>query len=359
MVVGTSWRPDERRGAKIAKKGRFSSGEGTIASPIASHGRVYIQTTAALYCLEDATKQHGTSPRPTAEKEADVAADQKPTHLQIVPAEVLMRPGDTQQFTARLFNSHGQLLKTTPAKFSVDGPGKISDAGTYSVGDDGAHKAVAISAEANGLTGSARIRVVPPLPWKFDFNDIKIDPAKGKGEPPITWVGCRYRHVVRNEDGENVMVKVTTIPKGTRSRCWMGHSDFHDYTIQADVRGSMVDDKMPDIGLIAQGYTLDLKGESQQLQIRSWVTQERIAKNLDFAWKPATWYTLKFKAANQGDKVVLRGKVWPRGTAEPDDWMLEASDDIPVRTGSPGLFGNAKDAEIWLDNISVVSNASL
>ena len=152
------------------------------------------------------------------------------------------------------------------------------------------------------------------------------------------------------------MVKVTTIPKGTRSRCWMGHSDLHDYTIQADVRGSMVDNKMPDIGLIAQGYTLDLKGESKELQVRSWVTQERIAKSLPYSWEPAKWYTLKFKVSNEGDKAVLRGKVWPKGTVEPSDWMVEASDSIPVRTGSPGLFGNAKDAEIWLDNISVTPN---
>ncbi|MCA9218145.1 MAG: PQQ-like beta-propeller repeat protein [Planctomycetales bacterium] len=349
--------PDARRGAKISKKGRFPSGEGTVGSPIASRGRVYIQTTGGLYCLEDSSKEHGFTGLPAAAKEVDVAADQKPAHLQIVPAEVLMRPDETQHFTARLFNSHGQLLKTVAAEFSVDGPGKISSDGAFSVGSDGAHKAAYVTATADGLTGQARVRIVPPLPWKFDFNAISIDATKGSGEPPITWVGCRYRHVIRNEDGENVMVKITTIPKGTRSRCWMGHSDFHDYTMQADVRGSIVDNKMPDIGLIAQGYTLDLKGESQQLQIRSWVTQERMARNLDFPWKPETWYTMKFTVANVGDKVVLKGKVWPRGTAEPSNWMLEATDDVPVRTGSPGLYGNAKDAEIWLDNITVVPNS--
>ena len=348
--------PDDRRGAKTLSKGRFPSGEGAIASPIASHGRVYIQTTGALYCLEDPSKEHGATSIPETQSEIDATSDAQPAHLQIVPAEVLMRPGTSQQFTARLFNSHGQLLKTTAAKFSIDGPGKIDGNGSYTVGDEGAHQAVNVTASTDGLTGTARIRVVPSLPWKFDFDDIAIDSATKKGEPPITWVGCRYRHVVRNEDGNNVMVKVTTIPKGTRSRCWMGHSDLHDYTIQADVRGSMVDNKMPDIGLIAQGYTLDLKGESKELQVRSWVTQERIAKSLPYSWEPAKWYTLKFKVSNEGDKAVLRGKVWPKGTAEPSGWMVEASDSIPVRTGSPGLFGNAKDAEIWLDNISVTPN---
>ncbi len=67
------------------------------------------------------------------------------------------------------------------------------------------------------------------LPWKFDFSD---------GEVPVTWVGARYRNIVREVDGNKVMVKVTTIPKGTRSQLLMGPVDLHDYTIQADVRGA-------------------------------------------------------------------------------------------------------------------------
>jgi len=61
---------------------------------------------------------------------------------------------------------------------------------------------------------------------KFDFTD---------GEVPITWIGARYRHVVRDKDGNKAMVKLTTIPKGQRSQAILGHPGFHDYTIQADV----------------------------------------------------------------------------------------------------------------------------
>ena len=128
--------------------------------------------------------------------------------------------------------------------------------GTFTAGADG-HVAAYLTAAAEGLTGQARVRIVPSLPWHFDFEDTPIDQTDPRGnaigEPPVTWVGARYRHVVREADGSKVMVKITTIPKGTRSRSWMGHSDMHDYTIQADVRGSVVDGKMPDIGLIAQG----------------------------------------------------------------------------------------------------------
>ena len=351
-------KPDAKRGAKKVKSGRLPRGQETHGSPIASHGRIYLPTTGALYCLFDESKEHGAGepPKLPLPQESDVADDPKPAHLQIVPAEVLMKPGASQKFTARLFNSRGQLLKTTESEFSVDGPGSITGDGQFTAAADG-HIATQIQAKAEGLTGSARIRVVPDLPWHFDFEDAQINPAKKSGEPPISWVGARYRHVVRDLDGNKAMVKISTIPKGTRSRSWMGHSDFSNYTIQADVKGAVVDGKLPDIGLIAQGYTLDLQGANQKLQIRTWVTQRRMAQTIDFPWKPDTWYTMKFLASIEGGKAVLKGKVWPRDGQEPSDWNVEASDDSPNVSGSPGLFGNAKDAELFLDNIHVTPNS--
>ena len=158
-------------------------------------------------------------------------------------------------------------------------------------------------------------------------------------------------------DGSKVMVKITTIPKGTRSRCWFGHSDLHDYTIQADVRGTVTDGKMPDIGLIAQGYALDLQGASQNLQLRSWVPQGlRTSRTVEFPWKPDQWYTMKLRASVEDGTAVLKGKVWPRGSSEPPEWTVEIIDEAPNVSGSPGLYGNAKDAEIYLDNIQVTAN---
>ncbi len=267
-----------------------------------------------------------------------------------------MRPGQTQKFTARVFNARGQFLETVSAQFSLDGPGRISSDGEFTAPGDG-HVAVIVNASAEGLTGRARIRVVPSLPWQFDFENARIDPKTKTGEPPVTWVGARYRHVIREMDGSKVMVKITTIPKGTRSRCWFGHSDLHDYTIQADVRGAVTDGKMPDIGLIAQGYALDLQGASQNLQLRSWVPQElRTSRTVEFPWKPDQWYTMKLRASVDDGKAVLKGKVWPRGSSEPSEWTVEIIDEAPNVSGSPGLYGNAKDAEIYLDNIQVTAN---
>lgn len=81
-----------------------------------------------------------------------------------------------------------------------------------------------------------------------------------------------------------------------------------------------------------------------------------MANSVPFEWKPEVWYTMKMKASLEGGRAVLRGKVWKKGETEPEKWMIEAVDESPNKQGSPGLFGNAIDAEIFYDNIKVTKN---
>ncbi|MFP6658643.1 MAG: PQQ-binding-like beta-propeller repeat protein [Pirellulales bacterium] len=339
---------------KLKQVSNARLGEECHGSPIVANGRIYLPTADHMYCIADKAKKANV--KAVAKKPAEKDGGKKPAHIQIVPAEVLLRPGQKQTFKVRLFNATGQPLeaaeiKTTEASFTLEGPGEITPEGVYTAASSGGHTATTVQFKASDLTGSARIRVVPDLPWKFDFEN---------GEVPITWVGARYRHQNREIDGNRVIVKVSTIPKGTRSRAWMGHPGFSNYTIQADVRGALTDNKMPDIGMIAQRYTLDLQGEYQRLQIRTWGTVERMAKSVAFKWQPDKWYRMKFMAsveeANGKPRSVLRGKIWPKEDAEPSDWTIEATDDTPNLTGSPGLYGSAKAAELYLDNLTVTPN---
>jgi outer membrane protein assembly factor BamB len=354
-------------GAKVTHKLRFPTGEEIHGSPIVSHGRIYLPTINAMYCIGFKDAKPAATARPELPKETE-AADKSPAHVQIVPAEGLLRPGDKVQYRAYLYNALGQKIgEATDAKFSVSGGGEISASGAFAAASEPKHSGVIVTCEAAGLKGTARTRVVPNLPWSFDFNATPVDVPNPvtkalEGEPPVTWIGARYRHKIREKDGEKVMVKVTTIPKGTRSQSWMGHPDLHDYTIQAEVKGSKKQTqegiKRPDMGVIAQRYTLDLMGNSQKVQIRSWTAQlqGRFAVDVPFAWEPDTWYVLKFRAETAGDKAVLKGKVWKKGDAEPAEWTITGTDEVGNLQGSPGLFGNASDAEITYDNITVTPN---
>jgi len=48
-------------------------------------------------------------------------------------------------------------------------------------------------------------------------------------------------------------------------RLSMGPPDLHDYTIQTDFKALAANGKLPDVGLIAQGYTLEVSGGNRWL----------------------------------------------------------------------------------------------
>jgi len=379
-------------GLKVVAKLRLPPDDEVTASPIAWNGLVYLTTGARLYCL--GTKPAAAAavqPRPVVVSADTKGPPSEPTWVQVVPAEAQIAAGETVALRVRLFDAGGRFVKESPAEFSCS-TGTVTQDGAYTA-PAAAHAAAIVTAKVGGLEGRARIRSMPPLPWTFDFDDIPLaaDPKTGvvKGEPPLPWIGMRYRHVVREVEGSKCLVKITTIPKGTRSQGWIGPIGLHDYSIRADFRaqetgvekpGSPRSDsptsaatdadaftqkfgsaaalekaRMPDMGLVAQRYTLDLMGASQQLQLRSWPPQvaTHFSKTIPFAWEAGRWYTMKLEARTRDGAAVLRGKVWPRGEPEPDAWTIEAVHETGNLQGSPGFFGNSKDSEIAIDNVSV------
>ena len=109
------------------------------------------------------------------------------------------------------------------------------------------------------------------------------------------------------------------------------------------------------MGLIANRYTLDLMGNHQRLQVRSWTSDLRMARTIDFQWHPDVWYTMKLKVDVAGEKAIVRGKVWRTSDPEPEAWTITAEDPLPNREGSPGLYGYSP-VEIYYDNIKVMED---
>jgi hypothetical protein len=321
-----------------------------LASPIISGGRIYLATTEALFCIGDKGRAPAADPLPPAPEESAKSEDQAVAHIQIAPVELMLAPGQSTPLQVRAFNAKGQFLKVADAEFEVTGGGEVAADGVYTAPAENGHKAVFISAKTNGQTSTARARILPPLPWKFDFADKEV---------PVTWIGAAYRHQPKDVSGEPCLVKISTIPLGTRSQSWMGWTTLHDYTVEADVYSTKnaVTSEKADMGLINQRYTLDLMGKDE-LQIRSWTPrlELRFAKTIPFEWQPDQWYKLKFQSSNEAGKVVLRGKVWKRDEAQPADWTIEAADETPNTSGSPGLFGNSTNAEFYIDNVEVYEN---
>jgi len=243
------------------------------------------------------------------------------------------------------------------AKFAVDGHGKMDVNGAYTAPNENEHQCALVTCKVGQVAGTARIRVIPPLPWKFDFNKDKM--------VPLTWLGGRVRWEVRDADGEKFIAKKSVLPTpkdpknklGSRSFLWMGPAELGNYAVQADLLVKEDGGKMPDAGIIASGYELTIRGQNHKLRLDSWASNNyRSLKEVPFEPKPNTWYTLKLAVAPKNGSATIHGKMWPRGEKEPDKWTLEMVDNSPNRNGTPGIFGNSGDAEIYLDNLKVTPN---
>jgi outer membrane protein assembly factor BamB len=374
-------------GVQIIHKKRLS-GQSSDGSPIVSHGRIYLPTSEAIYCLarEDlgskdlappigSTHSPATPPDPLEENtHAGVArgddrrqTQQVATQLQVVPYDALLAPGEQLVYTIRLYNARGQFLRTVAAPdrlhYSLEGPGTITANGTYTAPLGDPHRATRVVCRLGELEGSARLRVVPPLPWHFDFNTAE--------KIPLTWIGGRVRYVLREVDGEQVAAKRSVLPTprnpknklGTRSRLWMGPIHLSNYTVQADIRLTQTDGKLPDVGLINSRYTMTLRGMNRQLRLYSWSPHDyRSFAASEFEPQPEVWYTMKFSvtpkllAEGEDPQAIVQGKLWLRDEQEPTAWTVEMVDHAANLSGSPGLYGNAQEAEFYIDNIHIVSN---
>ncbi len=256
------------------------------------------------------------------------------------------------KFNVRLFDERGVFIREeSGASWTLDNlKGSIAN-DQLAVATDPIAQAGLVKATVGGITGTAGVRVFPPLPWNENFDALAINTI------PPTWVNSTLKFTMREMDGNKVLVKTT---EGSsllsRARAYFGPSDLANYTVEADVLGTQKRRQQGDAGVIAQRYVLAIYGNSQMLHLEPWQPETARTVSVPFAWKQDRWYRLKLQVENLPDgKVRARGKAWPAPENEPSAWMIERIDPIPNRQGAPGIFGNGL-AEIYFDNLKVYAN---
>jgi hypothetical protein len=264
---------------------------------------------------------------------------------------MVLAPGQTVQLRARLFDDKGRFLREEKANWALDGlKGTLND-GAFTVAGDPIEQAGLIKATIGGLTGSARARIVRPLPWRETFESY------ADGAVPAGWVNAvASRVAVVTLDGQKVLQKAPTNTIFKRGRVFVGPTEWSNYTFEADVRAPEQRRQMADAGITAQRYSLVLFGTAQRLKIEPWGPETARTVSVPFTWRPDTWYRLKLRVTNLPDgQVRAQGKAWPVGSAEPETWMIERVDPIGNREGAPGLFLDAEFG-VYLDNFALTPN---
>ncbi len=316
----------------------------------------------------------------------------------LAPAESVTA-GEAVQLRVIGFDANGnRAVSIDNVEWTLAGLTGTLQNGRFTPDKSAGAQAGTVSAQAGEMKATARVRVIPALPWTEDFEAIELEKS------PSHWIGATGKFFVRegpavsssvgavsnragtvsssvgavsnrassvsnpsvgavsNRANTKVLVK-TPVARGlNRSNVYLGPPTMRDYTIQVDLMGTKDKRRLPDMGLIANRYTLDMQGRHQRLQIRSWASDLRMAKTSDFPWETDVWYTMKMQvevvegrsdipSANPA-KAIIRGKVWRTGEPEPEDWTLIAEDPRPNREGSPGIYGYSA-TEIYYDNLKV------
>lgn len=336
--------------------------EGNIlAAPAIANGRIYINTTEKIYSF--AGDAAGAAPTHQTLEALPVGAA---TQLQVIPADIVIVQGEEVSFRARSLDAEGQTVK--------DGVSGVSwsnlPASGYSIAADGRLKVAAdaplaafvMQAEADGMTGTARVRIVPKLPFSEDFESAKMRPdPKVEGEtfamPGPSWIGAAIKWEVREREGDKVFAKTLTNPLFQRSLSFFGYPSMSNYTLEADVLTDGNRRIKSDVGLINQRYIIRLRGNHQAISVSS--NEELFNVKVPFKIKINTWYRLKTRVDVLEDGTgMIRAKAWPRGEDEPAAWTIEVPHSQPHTHGAPGLYGFTPQSrfKVYVDNISVTAN---
>ena len=321
-----------------------------LGAPAIYGGKIYVHTTDRLYCMTGTAETTATTPpTPMVSPPAETAGSA--TRLQIVPADFLAVQGQNFNIRARSLDAAGRVVADSVEGVTWSGlpAGVTIDGGVLNVAADASPTATNISAAVGGLTGSARSRIVPSVPFAYDF--------ESGARPPAHWIGVGPKWELSELGGDKVFAKRIDNPLFQRAMGLTGHPDMSNYTVQVDVYTDGNRRIKGTLGMVNQRYLILLKGNHQTLEVSS--NMELLKVETPFSWKIKTWYRMKSRVDIQDDgSSIVRAKVWQRDAPEPEDWTIEVPHPNGHTHGSPGFLGLTPQSRfrVYLDNYSVIAN---
>lgn len=333
-----------------------------LGAPALANGRLYVHTTERLYCFgREAHHPDVPLPAPPAPPPAGEAV-----RLQVVPADVEVEAGHTLPLRARTLDALGRVV-ADPAPgvvFTTELAMQEASPGRWSIAGDARPGANVLKAELGALKAEARVRIVPSLPYREDFEQTKLDqpkpdapPEQRFGFPPSFWLSGRMKWDVREKDGSKVLARTIDNPLFQRAISLFGDAEDSDYTVRADVMVEGNRRGMASVGVVNQRYLVQLRGNYQDIEVSS--NFESLKVSTPFPLEAGVWYTLatRVELLPEGAAVV-RAKCWKRGGPEPEAWTIEVPHAHAHRNGAAGLYGFTLQNRFkaYVDNLQVTPN---
>ncbi len=208
-------------------------------SPAVANGRVYFLTSEELFCIgKKEVSTISTTRIREAKGERMAPEGTQAAHLQVVPADVALTPGQSVTFKALAYDDRGRLIGEVKADWSLAGSlppvfpigfptppppktkptpppalqGHLSTmSGTstkLTVGNSPPPAQFGrVVAKVGDLTAYVRVRVAPLLPYANDFAKVPI------GRTPGGWVNCQGKFAVaKMKDGTLALKKRNDAP---------------------------------------------------------------------------------------------------------------------------------------------------
>ncbi len=354
-------KPEDKKCTKLHTEAFV--GEVINGSAAVANGRVLFMTTDQMFCL--GLKEPG-KPGQLAAPVKEAANGKAVAHVQVFPADVVLRPGESAELKALAFDGEGQSLGEVKVDWSLAGsrlpegvppppmgtppPPALQGSLSETMGSvttkltiappppPGQFGRVLATVPGTKIVGEVRVRVVHKLPYKADFSKIP------EGRTPGGWVNTQGKYgVAKLPEGTFALKKLALNPNAllNRANAYIGMPDWKDYTIETEMMGTKAGDDLPDGGIIANRYTFMLAGNRKELRLVEWGALPRIDKNLPMEFKPNVWYRLKLTVEAKGAGTHVRGKIWEADKPEPKEWTIEVDDPIGNQEGAPGLYAFA------------------
>jgi len=163
-----------------------------IAAPAVARGRIYLVTMEKMFAIGPKTAPKGGG---TGYSTGSGLPEGTAASLLVTPTEFIVKPGAPVTLNVRGFDANGrQVAKVGDATWTLENlKGTIAN-GTFTPDPAAGPQAGLVKASIGSMTAASRIRVIPDLPWTYDF--------ESSGEtPPTHWVNATGKFAVRALDG--------------------------------------------------------------------------------------------------------------------------------------------------------------